>query len=66
MKIYKKKELPRHEEEEFSVIVLTCDEHGETNLGFYNFDTEDWSFLSEADQVIETLNLYGYTHQPIR
>ena len=50
MKIYKKKELPRHEEEEFSVIVLTCDEHGETNLGFYNFDTEDWSFLSEADQ----------------
>ena len=27
MKIYKKKELPRHEEEEFSVIVLTCDEH---------------------------------------
>ena len=47
MKIYKKKELPRHEEEEFSVIVLTCDEHGETNLGFYNFDTEDWSFLSE-------------------
>ena len=51
MKIYKKKELPRHEEEEFSVIVLTCDEHGETNLGFYNFDTEDWSFLSEADQI---------------
>ena len=50
MKIYKKTELPRHEEEEFSVIVLTCDEHGETNLGFYNFDTEDWSFLSEADQ----------------
>lgn len=50
MKIYKKKELPRHEEEEFSVIVLTCDEHGETNLGFYNFDTEDWSFLSEADK----------------
>ena len=46
MKIYKKTELPRHEEEEFSVIVLTCDEHGETNLGFYNFDTEDWSFLS--------------------
>ena len=30
--------------------LLTCDEHGETNLGFYNFDTEDWSFLSEADQ----------------
>ena len=25
MKIYKKKELPRHEEEEFSVIVLTCE-----------------------------------------
>lgn len=48
MKIYKKTELPRHEEEEFSVIVLTCDEHGETNLGFYNFDTEDWSFLSEV------------------
>ena len=63
MKIYKKKELPRHEEEEFSVIVLTCDEHGETNLGFYNFDTEDWSFLSEADQSYRDS---GYTHQPIR
>ena len=37
MKIYKKKELPRHEEEEFSVIVLTCDEHGETNLGSVSY-----------------------------
>ena len=59
MKIYKKKELPRHEEEEFSVIVLTCDEHGETNLGFYNFDTEDWSFLSEADQSYRDSELLG-------
>lgn len=66
MKIYKKKELPRHEEEEFSVIVLTCDEHGETNLGFITLTRKIGVFFRKLTKVIETLNLYGYTHQPIR
>ena len=56
MKIYKKKELPRHEEEEFSVIVL----------GFITLTRKIGVFFRKLTKVIETLNLYGYTHQPIR
>lgn len=48
MKIHRKTDLPaRDGKEEFSFTVLACDERGITNLGFYNFDTEDWSFFME-------------------
>ena len=62
MKIYKKKELPRHEEEEFSVIVLT----EKPILGFITLTRKIGVFFRKLTKVIETLNLYGYTHQPIR
>ncbi len=66
MRYTKRKNFPDMRKKSFSVIVLTCDEHGETNLGFYNFDTKIGVFFRKLTKVIETLNLYGYTHQPIR
>ena len=48
MKIHKKTDLPaRDGKEEFSLTVLTCDKRGITNLGYYNFDTEDWGFFMD-------------------
>lgn len=49
MKIYKKTELPMPDTEDFSVTVLTYHENGVNNLGFYNFDSEDWSFFTDSD-----------------
>ena len=48
MKIHKKTDLPaRDGKAEFSLTVLTCDKRGITNLGYYNFDTEDWGFFMD-------------------
>lgn len=35
-------------EEEFSVDVITCDNYGMLNIGFYNFDTNTWSFHTDT------------------
>lgn len=49
MKIYKKSEHPTQVEgEQFSVDVITCDDEGLVNLGFYNYDTNSWSFHSDT------------------
>ena len=55
MKIHKKTDLPaRDGKEEFSLTVLTCDKRGITNLGYYNFDTEDWEQMRKF--LIESSN----------
>lgn len=47
--IYSKEEVPeRVPNEEFSVDVITCDEDGMLNIGYYNFDTEKWSFHTDT------------------
>lgn len=49
MKIYKKTEHPEKiKGEVFSVDVITCDEDGLPNLGFYNYDTDTWSFHTDT------------------
>lgn len=54
MKIYKKSDHPTQVEGEyFSIDVITCDDKGLINIGFYNYDTETWSFHSDT--------LYDYT-----
>ena len=63
MKIHKKTDLPaRDGKEEFSLTVLTCDKRGITNLGYYNFDTEDWGFFMSTKILI----LYGSIHRKNR
>jgi hypothetical protein len=55
MRIHKRSEHPRMvEAEQFSVDVITCDENGLINLGFYNFDSDTWSFHTDT--------LYDYTN----
>lgn len=66
MKIYKKTELPMPENEDFSVTVLTYHENGVNNLGFYNFDSEDWSFFTDSDDEYkdtEFVWMYPPNHQ---
>ena len=55
MKIYKKKELPR--------LVTNTEK---PILGFITLTRKIGVFFRKLTKVIETLNLYGYTHQPIR
>lgn len=67
MKIHKKTDLPaRDGKEEFSLTVLTCDKRGITNLGYYNFDTEDWAFLWMIILSTKILILYGSIHRKNR
>lgn len=55
MRIHRKLECPRRVEgEDFSVDVITCDENGLVNLGFYNYDSNLWSFHTDT--------LYDYTN----
>lgn len=49
MKIYKKSEHPETvEDEHFSVDVITCDSNGLINLGYYNYDTNEWIFHTDT------------------
>lgn len=55
MKIFKNTEYPINQtnlkgdiEEDFSVDVITCDESGRMNLGWWNYDTKDWSFHADC------------------
>jgi hypothetical protein len=51
MNVYNKTEFPeRKQGEDYSVDVLTCDEDGLLNLGFYNYIEKVWCFHTDTLQ----------------
>lgn len=66
MEIHNKSEHPMQVEgEQFSVDVITCDDEGLVNLGFYNYDTNSWSFHS--DTVYDYTDVdFAWVYPPIK
>jgi hypothetical protein len=48
MKIYQKSDIPKRDEEDCSVDVITYDQNGMLNIGYFDFELNHWSFHTDT------------------